>query len=665
MGEQKKINIFLASSIVEFANERMVIENFIRNISDDFEEHYNIKIKPWLCENIDDVYTLGRKQDEYNQIIRDSEFCFFIFFTKVGEYTREEFETARKHFESFGKPKIYTYFKVVEDGKIEQSVRDFMEELDKTFGHFYSTFSHIDTVKLRILLSIKLQEMDFLEVKVEDGKCVVDGKPVMGVDKVAEFANNGILTEMQDKLRKVEEEYYALKPRYEAENGNPEFYKKYCAVASERQNLIDEIEEYRKLIFNISLRMINDDVHGDITARQKEAYRLFQLGDYDGCMKVLNDDDIEGDFLRERKRIKEQEIAVCRKYIKEYKTKIDILEAMKKYDKRFEDMEAIYEKIVPVALEMQIELETVYGYVCYLHDQNKDAKAIGTAEQLLPFFTDDEQCGRLSNVLGISYYAQNQSQKAELFYLRALDIREKLAQHNPDRFEPDLADTCNNIGAFYANQGKTDNAEHFFLRALDIREKLALHNPDRFEPDLAKTCNSLGSFYYYQEKADKAELFYLRALDIREKLALHNPDRFKPDLADTCNNIGNFYDDQGKTDNAELFYLRALDIREKLALHNPDRFEPDLAKTCNNIGAFYANQGKTDNAEHFFLRALDIREKLALHNPDRFEPYLAMSYFNFALFKNNNQDIFKKSLALAEKHPGNPYCKKIINALKK
>lgn len=94
---RKVIKIFIASSIVEFANERMAIENFIRNVSDSFEENYNVKIQPLLCENFDDAYSKTRKQEEYNEKIRDSELCFFIFFTKAGEYTREEFEVARKN----------------------------------------------------------------------------------------------------------------------------------------------------------------------------------------------------------------------------------------------------------------------------------------------------------------------------------------------------------------------------------------------------------------------------------------------------------------------------------------------------------------------------------------------------------------------------------------
>ena len=39
----------------------------------------------------------------------------FIFFTKAGQYTREEFGVARQRFLETGKPKIYTYFKVLGD----------------------------------------------------------------------------------------------------------------------------------------------------------------------------------------------------------------------------------------------------------------------------------------------------------------------------------------------------------------------------------------------------------------------------------------------------------------------------------------------------------------------------------------------------------------------
>ena len=92
--------------------------------------------------------------------------CFFIFFTKAGQYTREEFAAAREQFEKTDKPKIYTYFKVLGEEKGEDNLYAFMDELDKTLGHYYGTFEHIDTVKLRILLNLKLQELDFIEIRL-------------------------------------------------------------------------------------------------------------------------------------------------------------------------------------------------------------------------------------------------------------------------------------------------------------------------------------------------------------------------------------------------------------------------------------------------------------------------------------------------------------------
>ena len=83
----KKIKIFLASSIVEFARERDELELFIRNVSDKFEDNYDTKIIPLRCENVDTCMTLDGKQEEFNQLIRESEMCFFIFFTRVGTVT--------------------------------------------------------------------------------------------------------------------------------------------------------------------------------------------------------------------------------------------------------------------------------------------------------------------------------------------------------------------------------------------------------------------------------------------------------------------------------------------------------------------------------------------------------------------------------------------------
>ncbi len=95
---QKKIYIFIGSSITEFAAERMELENFIHRLSNDFEDRYNTRIIPVVCEAFDTAMALTRKQDEYNEAIKNSDMCFFLFYTRAGEYTVEEFRKAVETF---------------------------------------------------------------------------------------------------------------------------------------------------------------------------------------------------------------------------------------------------------------------------------------------------------------------------------------------------------------------------------------------------------------------------------------------------------------------------------------------------------------------------------------------------------------------------------------
>lgn len=633
----KKINIFLASSLIEFSNERMVIENFIRNVSDKFEEHYNVKIQPLLCENFDDAYSKTRKQEEYNEKIRESELCFFIFFTKAGEYTQEEFQVAREKFEKTGKPKIYTYFKIIKDETAEQSLYDFMNELDKTFGHYYGTFEHIDTVKLRILLSLKLQEMDFLEIKSENGKCLVDGRAVMQLDNVSEFTNNKNLEKLRQELTEVEKEYNKLKPDYAKGNCDNEFYSRYSDVASKRQNLIDEIEELQKLIFNISLQMSYDNVHGEISLRQKEAYRLFELGDYDGCMAVLDSKDIDNDFLRKRRKIKEQDIAVCRKYIKEHKTAIDILETMINYENRFSEIDERYGKIIPVIFSEGIEYNVAIDYASYLSQQNRSKEAADILEKLKDAAScedvqTDISLHKVYLLLGDCYSDQNQPDKAEMYYIKAIDIYETLASNNPERFNQELAACYNDAGIFYKDQGNPEKAEMYYHEAIEIGEKLVEENPERFNPELADSYYNAGSFYSNRWAFKKAEEYYIKAAEIYETFAKTNSKRFNPNLANYYNGIGAFYEKQGNIQQAKKYHLCAMIIKEKLAEENPKRFNPELANSYNNVAISYQNQGDLKNAEMYYIKAIEIYKNLVDENFEKFTPNLATIYNNLGDF---------------------------------
>ncbi len=647
------IRIFLASSITEFANERMSIENFIRNISDKFEENYDVKIQPLLCENFDDAYSKVRKQEEYNEKIRNSDLCFFIFFTKAGEYTREEFDVARKKFEETGKPKIYTYFKVIKDETAEQSLYDFMDELDKTFGHYYGTFEHIDTVKLRILINLKLQEMDFLEVKTENGDCIVDGKVAMHLENVAEFANNKTLELLQTELKKIDTEYCQLKPIYAEGSCDNNFCKHYSDVATKRQNLIDEIEELQKLIFNISLQMSYDDVHGEISLRQKEAYRLFELGDYDGCMTVLNSKDIDDEFLRARRRIEEQDISVCRKYIKEHKTAIEILETMKNYKDRFAEIEKRYEKIVPIILEKKIEIEILFDYTCFLQSQAQSEKA---AENIKKEIELRESMGgqekysipRLYNTLAFICFDLNDMVETEKYLLKSIEIYETYID-DKCRFNyifvRQLSDAYVDIAMFYKNSERPYKSIDYFSKAELVCKQHLDSNRIVIECVLAFIYNKRGQFHREQIEFDKSEKYLMRALEIRKNYSMSDFKECGEDLSKSYMALNALSFDRGNYFEAEKYALKALEIREKLFNIEPDKYECLLADAYETLFLNCQMQKKYNDAIEYHHKSVRIRKKYADDDPVRWLPVLARQYVNAATMFDDTGD-FKMTKAL-------------------
>jgi hypothetical protein len=133
----KKIKIFLASS-KELKAEREL-----------FEIEIYRKCKAWIDRGIflhldiwEDLSARMSKegsQKEYDKYVRSSDLFVMLAFTKVGDYTAEEFENAFGQFQATEKPFIYTYFKESNE-KVEDSLEQFIKKLQE-LGHFYSSFA--------------------------------------------------------------------------------------------------------------------------------------------------------------------------------------------------------------------------------------------------------------------------------------------------------------------------------------------------------------------------------------------------------------------------------------------------------------------------------------------------------------------------------------------
>ncbi len=149
-----KITFFLASSIKEFDYERKVIGDLVRRINDViiFKDMY---IRLVLCEDISSAMASGRKQEEYNQIIRDSD-CFILLCGKeLGKYTLEEFEVAVDSLGSSGGNKnVYVYlFTQKENSEESDSVMAFKNRLKEVSCNELSILS-IEELKADVLKNI-------------------------------------------------------------------------------------------------------------------------------------------------------------------------------------------------------------------------------------------------------------------------------------------------------------------------------------------------------------------------------------------------------------------------------------------------------------------------------------------------------------------------------
>ena len=150
-GTQKHIKIFLASS-KELKKEREQFEIFIHRENQQLYKK-GIFIELHLWENNIDAMSKTRLQDEYNHAVKNADIFVSLFFTKVGQYTLEEFETAFGQFQKTGKPLLYTYIKEAPIHRSDlnrqdvNSLFDFQDRL-KELDHFYTTYENIEGLQL-------------------------------------------------------------------------------------------------------------------------------------------------------------------------------------------------------------------------------------------------------------------------------------------------------------------------------------------------------------------------------------------------------------------------------------------------------------------------------------------------------------------------------------
>jgi hypothetical protein len=154
--------LFLASSS-ELKEDRKDFEIFIgRKNKDWIAKGVFLELVIW--EDFLDAVSQTRLQDEYDKAIRECDLFVTLFWTKVGRYTEEEFETAFGQFKSTNKPFIFTYFKDAEISTASAKKKGLMslwafQEKLSALGHFYTVYKNLDELKFKFKFNQQLDKL--------------------------------------------------------------------------------------------------------------------------------------------------------------------------------------------------------------------------------------------------------------------------------------------------------------------------------------------------------------------------------------------------------------------------------------------------------------------------------------------------------------------------
>lgn len=677
----KTIKIFLASS-EELDYDRMAFGNLVRRLDDIYEKR-GIRIKLFEWEDYDAAYNNCRKQDEYNEIIKESDMFLALFHIKAGKYTIEEFDVASEEFKRTGKrPKTYVYCRDIQNGEQESiELSDFKKKLFEELGYYWGHYDNRESLQLQFVMQLQLVESNqMVELKVEDGNVTMDGIRIVQMDKLKFAAANEDYVKMQREMCELYEEIEEMqlvlekkkqkreknKARLEKNPDDEEFKKEVREVEEEIEvlnaklqpkldkynKLKKEFAEHQQLLFNTAKRVAL--LQGErITERMRRAMDAFSEGKVREANIIL--DEAEADAKRnledykQSKEITELKRQAVINSIEELQLKASTLmaDASIPIDERIAQTELIYAQTDEMAKECNYNegkyIKLLSDYERFLCDYSLYDKALHVCRRYVELCEKVHGNGHLDsanayNALGIVYAFLGEYSAALDFFQIALAIK----NNNFGENHPSIAASYNNISNIFKKQGDYDHALMYGLKSLDIRKRVFGDE----HPDTATSYNNIGNIYSDMKNYSKAMEYHTNALEIRKRIFGEE----HPETAMSYNNIGTIYSSMDDISKAQECFNKALKTYEKVL----GKKHSDTAMLYNNIGTIYAMQQDYPKAIECFQMALSIQVDIfGDENPETIKSYnsLARAYdcqsnYSKALI------YYQKELSIIEKYYG-------------
>lgn len=321
------INIFLASSINDLHDERLELGNYIRILNDLYQDK-EVYFRLHMCEDMSDEIAQKRSQDVYNDVIRSCDYFYIMCWHKAGEYTLEEFDVALEQFKNTGAPKITAFFKQTEGDPTEE-VRKFMVRLNDELSFCYTVFDDINIVKLKILLEMTQRPGLQAQVTCEDAKLKFNGREIkdINIEKTPFYANHDRIKELRAEIEELDKKLMEIRLKMAATPKDDNLFSELLKISGEKSKAEEELHKIEMELLKLASRVVEMSANGEyLTARAKEALRLFDQGKVKEAMAILDDEERRRDAERSAERLEENK-KDFQGYVKEYQLRISNLKS--------------------------------------------------------------------------------------------------------------------------------------------------------------------------------------------------------------------------------------------------------------------------------------------------------------------------------------------------
>lgn len=521
----KIVKIFLASSIDDLRYDRLEVGDFFRQLNEIYlasDIHFSL-IK---CEDYDNAIAASGKQSQYDEEIKNSDLVFFLFFRKVGEYTKHEFEVALEEFKRTNdKPKIITYFKYVDSiNEANDEIKAFMALLDGELRHYYNTYGNIDTLKLGMLMQIKIMKLDSSKVKIEDGDIKLNGQTVAKAKNVPYLAGNKDLMDLTDRKKELQEQFSKARATY-LTDPSEENEKLFLETSAELDAVSKQLTEIEKNALELMTTVAEITSDGRVlTHRQKEALKFFSIGDYASAKAILEDKERENELARAENRA-EMSLNEIAGYIQEERLWIHMTDTRHKTGEKTRMILEKYKKLEKLIEKYGIEIDTYFDYAYFLYFRNQYNEAIEISKRAIWYFSrpgvDDmeDMIADQYDLLAQSYEYLEIYDESEKFFKKGIESYEDLNCKYSGAYSDELADMYTNLGNLYKDKlERFDLAKDVYEKAIQLYQDKVLSDSEEDIHFRAHTYWNLASVYRSCRKYDESEEMIKKSVEEYLKL---------------------------------------------------------------------------------------------------------------------------------------------------